>query len=99
MGKVLPMSRLEKYKEKRKRKRRYIISLIFVLTLFITGIFVADYSVNYMISGEKKTGVFNVQSRDGTHTDIIIFDRKLTLNTYYLQRDYKNLIKFIKNIF
>ncbi len=92
------MSRLEKYKGIRQIRRKYILSVSLVLVLLISGLSLADSSVNYLMTGEKQPGVFSIHQKDELHLEVRCFGYKFDINTFYIKRDYQNLKNSIEKL-
>lgn len=92
------MSRLEKYKEIRQIRRKYFISVSLVLLLLISGLTLADNSLNYLMTGERRPGVFSINQKDDLYLEVRCFGYKFDINTFYIKRDYQNLKNSIEKL-
>jgi len=99
MGQVSKVeSRLEKYRQIRRLKRKYAFSVILFLSLLLSGILAADTSVNRLIKNEKEIGIVSVNPVENDHGpcyEIRIMNRSIVLDLTYLNRD----IQRIKQLF
>lgn len=86
------MSRLEKYKQLRSLRQRYFISVLLFLFLLVTGICIADSSINGLMVGSSGLNIFSVKNYEGS-LQIVFMNQKVYLNTQYIQRDLQNLRK------
>lgn len=85
------MNRVERYREIRKRRRKFscTILLCFLITAF--GIFMVDYSINQSLTNEGELKVVYFNSSDDGLLELNMMNKKVTLNMYYLRRDLENL--------
>jgi len=84
------MNRLERYKNERLTRRKYFFSLLFIFTLLVSGLCIADASIKSVIGEETGPVLFSVTN----HQDYIKFEimnREFYLNTEYISRDLKKL--------
>jgi hypothetical protein len=84
------MSRLEKYKQLRSLRQRYFISVLLFLFLLVTGICIADSSINGLMSGGSGLNLFSVKKYENS-LELVFMNKKLYLNTQYIQHDLQNL--------
>lgn len=95
IGQVLQMeSRLEKYRQIRKIKRMYAISVILFLGLLLSGVLAADTSINRLIKNEKGIGIISVnpvEKDQGLRYEIRIMNRSITLDLTYISRDIQRI--------
>lgn len=89
------MSRLEKYREIRITRKRYLLSVIIFLMLIIPGLCIVDYSVNSIMKGENRIDVLAIKNIKSQYIEITLMNRKHYINTVYLRRDYERFKKII----
>lgn len=93
------MGRLERFKEIRVTRRRYILSILIFLMLMIPGICISDYSINSILRNEKRIEVVGVRNINNSYIELDLLKRKYYINIKYLFRDYENVRKRIMGIF
>ena len=86
------MSRVEKYKQMRGLKQRYLISILLFMFLLVTGICIADSSINGLMAGGRGLNIFSVKNY-GNSLEVVFMNKKVYLNTQYIQRDLENIRK------
>ena len=90
------MNRVEKFRQNRQLKLKIWIAFIFFLVIILTGIAVADYSVNSIMRNERRIEIFSIKEVSGTLIQISIMNQKLDINTKYIKRDYGRLMDFLQ---
>lgn len=84
------MNRLEKYKQMRGLRQRYLISILLFMFLLVAGICIADTSINGLMSGGSGLNIFSVNNY-GNSLEVVFMNKKIYLNVQYIQRDLGNL--------
>jgi hypothetical protein len=84
------LSRVEKFRKKRSYRRRYILAVMLLFFILITGIWAVDSSTNYLMSGQYGIELINVESNP-TYIKITFMNKKLYINTRYINRDLERL--------
>ena len=80
------MNRLEKYKEIRKTRRRYVSLFLVFFSLLVLGACITDYALNGLMKDQKGINLVSLASSD-TYAEISILNHKYYLNTTYISRD------------
>lgn len=92
------MGRLEKYKQLRGLKQRFLIAAAVFLFILISGIYIADSSINSLMLGSSSPSVFSVKE-SGSSVEVLFMNQKVYLNTQYLRRDMKHLQEMLDKLF
>ncbi len=92
------MSRLEKYRQLRGLKQRYFISVLVFLFLLVTGICIADSSINGLMAGGSGLNIFSVKN-DGDSVQVVFMNQKVYLNTQYIRHDMQRLEDGLDRLF
>lgn len=93
------MSRLERFKEIRAVRRRYLFSILIFFMLLIPGICISDYSVNSILKDEKRIEVVGLKNINNQYLEVNLFKIKYHINIKYLFRDYEKVKKSILGVF
>jgi hypothetical protein len=92
------LSRVERFKEIRKFKRKLIFTFMFSLFLLLTGTSVTDYSINNLMKNEKGLNIVSYTHHNHC-LEISIMGYKMHIDTTYIKRDYDNVKDFLLNFF
>jgi hypothetical protein len=92
------MDRVEKFRQARNLRQKYIFSAIVFMFLLTAGICVADYSVNGLMEGSKGLAIIAVKTNE-TDIEIEFMNQKLYINTQYINRDIGRLKHEVTNLF
>jgi len=92
------MGRVEKFKQLRNLRQKYIISVLIFITLLTVGICTADYSINNLIGMEQGLRIFNVSNTENK-VEIVLMNQKIELNLGYINSDLEKLRQFFSNLF
>lgn len=87
------MGRFERYRQKRRLKQKYFFSVILFLFLLVSGLFIADYTTNKLISDVGELKIVHIKNL-GHCIEINFMNNKFYINTSYINRD----INKIKNL-
>ncbi|MCX7842677.1 MAG: hypothetical protein N2489_06345 [Clostridia bacterium] len=93
------MGRLEKFKQERRNRRIVGLSLLLFFILVISGILVADYSVNTLMRNEKHINIVSFERVGESLIHIKFMDAGIYINTTYIRRDYQRLRDALKGFF
>lgn len=85
------MSRVDRFRQYRYIRRKIAASFILFVLLMITGIFVADYSVNSILRNEKKINIVSIKAVKGNFIEISLMNQRIYINTRYINRDLKRI--------
>ncbi|HHW49608.1 MAG TPA: hypothetical protein GXX14_13480 [Clostridiaceae bacterium] len=92
------MGRLERFRELRKNRRRLLLLFFLSFLLFGSGIFVVDYTTNFLLKNERRLNIVAFHSED-TQVEIRIMNKSLRIDTKYLVNDIEYVKKRLKDIF
>lgn len=92
------MSRLEKYRLKRSLRRKYFAAALLFFFLLSAGLISVDYSTNYLINGMQGIAAVAFNNKE-TGLEVVFMNRKLYINTQYINHDLKKLKKWLKEVF
>lgn len=92
------MSRLERFRELRKNRRRLFFLFFSSFLLLGIGICVVDYTTNFLIKNEKRLNIVTFHSED-TQVEIRVMNKPLRFDTRYLVNDIEYIRKRMKDIF
>lgn len=92
------MGRLEKYRQMRNLRQKYMISVLLFLFFLAAGICIADSSINGLMSGGTGVNIFSVTKYENS-IRIIFMNQTLYLNTQYVKRDMENLRDGLDKLF
>ena len=92
------MGRVEKFKQLRTLRHKYIISVLIFITLLIAGICTADYSINNLIGIDQGLRIFNVINNDN-RVEVVFMNQKMEFNLGYINNDLEKLRQFFANLF
>ncbi len=84
------MGRVERFRQKRILRQKYLVSLIIFILLLSIGIGAADYSVNNLLGGEKKFNIISINNNK-PNVELFFMNQKLVLDTEYVSRDLERL--------
>jgi len=80
------MGRVEKYRQLRNLRQRFILSAALFIILVTAGICAADYSINGLMMGGSGLNLMFVNDK-GNYIEIVFMNQKLYINTQYISRD------------
>jgi hypothetical protein len=92
------LSRLERYREIRRTRRKFVSLILLFFFLLVSGTCITDYSINNLMRDKKSIGFLAVERFD-TCIEISFMNQKIYLNTVYLERDMKKLKSLAAGIF
>jgi len=88
------MSRLERFREARKYRRKIFSSIFLFFLVLITGICIVDYTTNSLLKNENCISIFYIQSGD-SYVEITFMNNKFRLDTTYIERDRQKIREFL----
>ena len=91
------MSRLERFRELRKNRRRLFFLFFSSFLLLGIGICVVDYTTNFLLRNEKRLNIVTFHS-ENTQVEISVMNRPLRLDTRYLMNDIEYIKKRLRDI-
>lgn len=92
------MNRVERFRQLRKSRRKYILVVILFIMLVISGICIVDYSINSLMYDNNQIEVLSFRNSDNCF-EISILKNKFYVNTTYMKRDYEKLKGLITGLF
>lgn len=92
------MGRRDMYRNERRLRRKYILALFLCCALLVSGLCAVDYSTNALVYNTKEIGIFSVRSNK-TYLEFSLFNKKLYINTSYINRDMERLSEYMKRLF
>ncbi len=81
------MNRVERLKEKKTHKRKYVCLAILFFSVVFTGICTADYSINSLMNNQKCIKIFTYRNYGESSFEISVMNKKVHFNTKYIERD------------
>lgn len=91
------MNRLEKFREIRRFRRKYISSFFLFFVLLVAGICIVDYSGNYLMQDERRITIASVKN-NRTNLEINLLNYKFYLNITYINRDIERIREAINRV-
>ena len=92
------MNRVERFKEVRKLKRKYMLVVLFLILFMISGICIADYSINNLMYDDNHIEVISIHN-SGAYLEISILKSKIYINTTSMKKDYEKVKGLITGLF
>ena len=92
------MGRMEKFKQKRNLRKKYVSAALLFFFMSTAGIFSVDYTTNYLMTGRQCISFVTMNSRE-TYLEIVLMNQRLYVNTQYINRDLNRLKTEIKRFF
>lgn len=92
------MSRVEKFKQKRILRKRYISAALLFFFILISGIICVDYATNYFMNGNHGIAFTDVICKK-EFVEIKFMNHKLYINTQYINRDMEKLKGKLQELF
>lgn len=92
------MGRVEKFRQLRNLRQKYVISILVFITLLTVGIFTADYSVNNLIGTERGLKIFNMSSSNNIF-ELVFMNQKIRFDLEYVNNDLEKLRQLLAGIF
>lgn len=87
------IKRVEKFKQLKNKRKKYIFSFILFVFLLVGGICCTDYSISSLMYNKNNIQIFSFSKLDNYIIEIDFFDKKLYFTSFYIERDYQNLKK------
>jgi len=85
--------RLEIYRQKRIRRKRCIAAILLFVFMLAGGIIVVDKAINGLVSGRPDISLAAFENHGSTF-EIRIMNRRILINTEYLNRDLERIKEF-----
>ena len=84
------MNRVDRFKQKRNLRQKYFTAAFLSLLLLTSGILLVDDSTNFLLSGKHGIQFVELNHMENS-LEIVVMNRKIYINTQYIQRDMKHL--------
>jgi len=85
------MSRLEKYRQIRINKRKFSLLMLLFFVVIITGLCIADYSINGIMKNDYSIEFVSVDKVGPALYSLNIFDYRFLVNTKYVEKDFQKI--------
>lgn len=92
------MGRVEKFRQKRNLRHKYLFGTIFLSILLTAGILSVDCSSNYLLKGRSGIALAVLNNRD-SYLEIVLMNQKFYVNTQYINRDIERAGKELQKLF
>ena len=92
------MSRVEKFKQKRNLRQKYVSAALLFFFLLTAGILSVDYSINYLMSGRQGIALAILNNKT-TSLEITFMNQKFYVNTQYINRDLNRVKDELQKLF
>jgi len=92
------LGRLEKFKQKRNLRRKYFLAALLFFLLLTAGLLSVDYSTNFLINGQHGIAMVAFSNKEA-NLEVAFMNKKLYINTQYINRDLKKLKKRLEEVF
>lgn len=92
------MNRLEHFKEARKSRRKYVLSVSLLLIMVVTGFCIIDYSINSLMKNEKRISLVSYQYINEDRIEVNVLNNKFLVNISYIRRDFEKIRNMFGNI-
>ncbi len=84
------MNRLEKFKQRRCLRKKYLSAALVFFFLLTAGFIAADYATNTLMTGHQGIEFISIEDKQ-TYLEIIMMNQKICINTQYINRDAERL--------
>lgn len=85
------MGRVEKFKEVRMTKVKFVASILLFVVILSVGIMAVDYSLNSIVTNNSTINVLKIVKVAENKLEIDFANKKYSLNTTYINRDLNRL--------
>lgn len=85
------MSRVERFKQARRAKKRYAITFVAFIIFMLGGICAADYSINSLMRNDNRIEVVRVEKSEDSRMTIHYLNREFQMDFRYVKRDWGRL--------
>lgn len=85
------MDRKNRFRKERIYKLKIFIVFVLFFTILLSGLLVVDINKSYVMYGEPKIELFQVQMLDNDKCEVNILNSKLDLNLKYIKRDINSI--------
>lgn len=84
------MNRLEKFKQRRCLRKKYLSAAFVFFFILTAGLMSADYATNALMTGHQGIEFISFENRQ-TYLEIVLMNQKIYINTRYINRDTERL--------
>lgn len=92
------MNRVERFRQRRILIKGYITAALLSLFFLTTGILAVDRATNRLVSGGQGVALAAFKS-NGSSLEITLMNRKIYLNTQYINSDMEHLREKLSQLF
>lgn len=92
------MGRRDTYRNERKLRRKYVLTVFLCCALLVSGLCVVDYSTNVLVYNTNSIDILSVQSHKNS-LELSLFNKKLYINTSYIGTDLERLSEYFRKLF
>jgi len=94
----MPLNRVERFRQRRILIKGYITAALLSLFFLTTGILAVDRATNRLVSGGQGVALAAFKS-NGSSLEITLMNRKIYLNTQYINSDMEHLREKLSQLF
>ena len=92
------MGRVEKFRQKRTLRKKYMIAVVVFITLLTAGFYTADYSVSNLTGMDRGLKIFNIINTND-RVQFVFMNQKIELDLEYVNSDLEKVRQFFAGIF
>ncbi len=92
------MNRVDRFRQARQIRNRYLLSAVIFFTILAPGIYIVDNSVKAMIGDDSVPALVSVENYQN-YIEIGVMNQKIYINTEYITRDLKHLYFIIQQCY
>jgi ABC-type antimicrobial peptide transport system permease subunit len=93
------MSRVEKFKQIRQLRKKYVLSFLLFFLLITGGLCITDYFVNNLMQDKKCIEIISFKNIKDSQIEISFMNQKVYINMTYVKRDYQRLKNAVENVY
>lgn len=90
------MSRVEKFRQIRKLRKKCFFTVLFSLVLMLLGITAVDYSLSGLMEKDKGVALVSFEPYNDDYYKIEVLGKCVYINTGYLRSDIERYKEYIK---
>lgn len=91
------MARKIRFRQQRIYELKIVIVFVLFMAVLLCGLIAVDLNKNYVIYGEPRLELFQIELFDNDVYQVNILNSKFNLNLKYLIRDINKIKSFFKN--
>ncbi|NLD49400.1 MAG: hypothetical protein GX660_19765 [Clostridiaceae bacterium] len=92
------MSRVEKFRQIRKTRKKCFFAIIFTLILMLAGIYTVDYSLNGLMNKEEGFALVRIKPYSDNYYQVEVLGKCLYINAGYIKRDIEGIKEYFINL-